>query len=342
MGDEGPHENEITPTTPTCSCACHDDSVWRRVKRKMDPTTLLSFESFKSTATASTSTAGAGGFAGVSQLELDQLRETIKAQEEKIQALCDELDEERNASATAANETMAMILRLQGEKAAAQMEARQFKRFADERIAHDDGELEELEEEIKSKDDSITLLSLQIETYRDKLKRHGIEPDGETESESESDDDGRGVVEQPDYKDNVSSETVYNKYAIYQNGMTDNREIDMNMKQIFMRLEALEIAKENTRKDVIALRTEKMQLVLLRDVARRLCAQVAAERKMVSKPSGGKFSVFGVFKWVFSVFFQRSKSRGLFGLNNNTIGFLLLMGMSTRFGQAKTLPRAKR
>ena len=41
----------------------------------------------------------------------------------------------------AANETMSMILRLQREKAEVQMEARQFKRFSEEKMSHDAQEI---------------------------------------------------------------------------------------------------------------------------------------------------------------------------------------------------------
>uniref|UniRef100_A0A7N0V440 GTD-binding domain-containing protein n=1 Tax=Kalanchoe fedtschenkoi TaxID=63787 RepID=A0A7N0V440_KALFE len=62
--------------------------------------------------------------------ECTALREIVSSQQETIQELLAELDEERNAAASAANEAMSMILRLQREKAEIQMEARQFKRFA--------------------------------------------------------------------------------------------------------------------------------------------------------------------------------------------------------------------
>ncbi|KAI3519989.1 hypothetical protein L1887_09210 [Cichorium endivia] len=53
-----------------------------------------------------------------------------------IQDLISDLEEERYASASAANEAMSIILKLQREKAEVQMEARQFKRFSG-KMAHD-------------------------------------------------------------------------------------------------------------------------------------------------------------------------------------------------------------
>ncbi|KAG2310104.1 hypothetical protein Bca52824_021661 [Brassica carinata] len=73
--------------------------------------------------------------------ECHLLRETVASQQESIQDLYAELDEERNAASTAANEAMSMILRLQREKAEVEMELRQFKRFSEEKMEHDQQEL---------------------------------------------------------------------------------------------------------------------------------------------------------------------------------------------------------
>ncbi|KAG0483720.1 hypothetical protein HPP92_011804, partial [Vanilla planifolia] len=56
------------------------------------------------------------------EIEVAALRETVASQQTKIDELSAELEEERNAAATAASETMSMILRLQHEKAELQME----------------------------------------------------------------------------------------------------------------------------------------------------------------------------------------------------------------------------
>ena len=60
-----------------------------------------------------------------------RLRGEKEAAEEAARGLRQDLDAERASAETAASEAMLMIERLQREKAAAQMEARQFKRYAD-------------------------------------------------------------------------------------------------------------------------------------------------------------------------------------------------------------------
>ncbi len=55
-----------------------------------------------------------------------------------------ELEKERNASATAANEAMGMIVRFQEEKTAVLMEARQFQRVVEQKLMHDQEAIEGL------------------------------------------------------------------------------------------------------------------------------------------------------------------------------------------------------
>ncbi|KAI9087564.1 hypothetical protein K1719_030434 [Acacia pycnantha] len=63
-----------------------------------------------------------------------------------LMALYMELDEERNASAVAANNAMAMIMRLQAEKAEIQMEALQYQRLMEEEVEHDEESLRKTKE----------------------------------------------------------------------------------------------------------------------------------------------------------------------------------------------------
>lgn len=106
--------------------------------------------------------------------EVVALRETLVRQQQTVQELVMELDEERNAAASAASEAMSMILRLQREKAEIQMELRQFKRFAEEKMAHDLQELIELDELVLNKEELLERLTFEVECYRKKLLSLGI------------------------------------------------------------------------------------------------------------------------------------------------------------------------
>lgn len=121
------------------------------------------------------------------------LREMVGNQQANIQELCLELEEERNASSSAANEAMSMILRLQREKAEVQMEARQFKRFAEEKMSHDGQEIASLEEAIYKKEQAMQSLTCEIQAYKHRMMSFGF-----TESEAE------GVKSAAGYSRNAS------------------------------------------------------------------------------------------------------------------------------------------
>lgn len=124
------------------------------------------------------------GDSTVARVEIENecvaLREALSSQQQSMQLLCKELEEERSASASAANEAMSMILRLQREKAEIQMEARQYKRYVDERMAYDQHELFEMEDMLYKKDQIIYALSCEVEAYK-----HRIMSFGYTEAEAE-------------------------------------------------------------------------------------------------------------------------------------------------------------
>ncbi|KAL1545630.1 hypothetical protein AAHA92_22329 [Salvia divinorum] len=106
--------------------------------------------------------------------ECTALREMVISQQQTIEDLISELEEERNAASTAANETLSMILRLQKDKAEFQMELRQFKRFAEEKMAHDQQETLGLEDMLYKREEAIQSLACEIEAYRHKMLSYGL------------------------------------------------------------------------------------------------------------------------------------------------------------------------
>ncbi|KAL8517621.1 hypothetical protein ACS0TY_015751 [Phlomoides rotata] len=111
------------------------------------------------------------------------LREMVSNQQQTIQDLFSELEEERNAASSAANEAMSMILRLQRDKAEIQLEARQFKRFAEEKMAHDQEEALLLEDMLYKREEIMQSLSCEVEAYRHRMMSYGL-------TEAEADGDG--------------------------------------------------------------------------------------------------------------------------------------------------------
>lgn len=98
--------------------------------------------------------------------EIAALREALRDEKEALRCLQVELEEERNASTTAANEAMAMIARLQEEKAAVLMEARQFKRMAEERETHNQEAIALLKEMLLEREEETAFLENELAACR--------------------------------------------------------------------------------------------------------------------------------------------------------------------------------
>ncbi|KAF8093817.1 hypothetical protein N665_0377s0027 [Sinapis alba] len=112
--------------------------------------------------------------------------ETMRAQQELLQKITHELDAEREASSSAASEALSMILRLQGEKAALEMEASQYKRMAEEKMCHAETSLTLFEDLIYRKEMEIASLEFQVQAYRCKLLSLGCSDPAEEKKGLES------------------------------------------------------------------------------------------------------------------------------------------------------------
>lgn len=106
--------------------------------------------------------------------EVAALKKTLCNQCRTIKKLYTELEEERKASATAAEEALSMILRLQEEKASEKLEAYQYKRLTDEKMHHAEESLAILEEALFQKEIEIASLKYQIQAYKHKFLRTSV------------------------------------------------------------------------------------------------------------------------------------------------------------------------
>ncbi|KAG0503639.1 hypothetical protein HPP92_003711 [Vanilla planifolia] len=105
-------------------------------------------------------------------LSIDRLKAILKAERRVMSALFMELEEERSASAIAANQTMAMITRLQEEKAAVQMEALQYQRMMEEQSEYDQEALQLLNELMVKREKEKLELEKELELYRHKVHKY--------------------------------------------------------------------------------------------------------------------------------------------------------------------------
>ncbi|KAL1188761.1 Myosin-binding protein 2 [Cardamine amara subsp. amara] len=94
------------------------------------------------------------------------LEESLREERAARAAVCVELDKERNAAASAADEAMAMIHRLQDEKATVEMEARQFQRMVEEKSTFDAEEMVILKDILIRREREKHFLEKEVEAYR--------------------------------------------------------------------------------------------------------------------------------------------------------------------------------
>lgn len=106
----------------------------------------------------------------VSEVDGENIVERLKRQVDYdrrcISSLYKELEEERNASAIATNEAMAMITRLQEEKAALHMESLQYLRMMEEQAEYDMDALEKANDLLTEKEQELQDLEAELEFYR--------------------------------------------------------------------------------------------------------------------------------------------------------------------------------
>lgn len=103
-------------------------------------------------------------------MTVEKLKSALRTERKTLNALYAELEEERSASAVAANQTMAMINRLQEEKAAMQMEALQYQRMMEEQSEYDQEALQLLNELMIKREKEKQELEKELEIYRRKVQ----------------------------------------------------------------------------------------------------------------------------------------------------------------------------
>ncbi|KAG0613942.1 hypothetical protein M758_6G139300 [Ceratodon purpureus] len=101
--------------------------------------------------------------------KVHELLRALQAERETMASLYSELEQERNSSATAASEALAMISRLQEEKAAIQMESWQFQRMVMEKAMYDQEAIEVLKEILAKQEEERLDLEEEVRLYKERL-----------------------------------------------------------------------------------------------------------------------------------------------------------------------------
>ena len=127
---------------------------------------------------------------------LHHLKRQVRMDRKSLMALYMELDEERSASAVAANNAMAMITRLQAEKAAVQMEALQYQRMMEEQAEYDQEALQEMNNILAKREEELKDLEAELEAYR---QNYGCLKEVDFEGQGDESDEGYQVLKLPSY-----------------------------------------------------------------------------------------------------------------------------------------------
>jgi hypothetical protein len=114
----------------------------------------------------------------VSEIEgesaVDRLKRQVEHDKKLLSALYKELEEERNASTIAVNQAMAMITRIQEEKATLHMEALQSLRMMEEQAEYDMEALQKTNDLLTEKEKEVQDLEEELEFYRSKFPNEAI------------------------------------------------------------------------------------------------------------------------------------------------------------------------
>ncbi|ONI31779.1 hypothetical protein PRUPE_1G330400 [Prunus persica] len=128
-------------------------------------------------------------------MTIEKLKTVLRAERKALNELYAELEEERSASAVAASQTMAMINRLQEEKAAMQMEALQYQRMMEEQSEYDQEAMQLLNELMVKREKEKQEVERELEICRKKVQDYEAKErmmilrrmkDGSTRSRSSS------------------------------------------------------------------------------------------------------------------------------------------------------------
>ncbi|ERN01383.1 hypothetical protein AMTRI_Chr03g147510 [Amborella trichopoda] len=101
---------------------------------------------------------------------VDRLKRQVEFDRKSMRALYRELEEERSASAISVNQAMAMITRLQEEKAMMQMESQQYQRMMEEQAEYDQEALQKLNDLLDKREKEMKDLEEEVKMYRKEQK----------------------------------------------------------------------------------------------------------------------------------------------------------------------------
>ncbi|KAL2515937.1 putative myosin-binding protein 6 [Forsythia ovata] len=176
---------------------------------------------------------------------LSRLKRQVRLDRKSLIELYMELDEERSASAIAANNAMAMITRLQAEKAAVQMEALQYQRMMEEEAEYDQEALQVMKDLLLKREEDTKVLESELEAYREKYGH--FKKVGSDSCEADADENYQEIKSQSlssfgeksdcgssSGADQNENERPYDRSMEYGGGISDESHLDFESERSYL------------------------------------------------------------------------------------------------------------
>ncbi|KAF6151438.1 hypothetical protein GIB67_020662 [Kingdonia uniflora] len=90
----------------------------------------------------------------------------------------------------------------------------------------------------------------------------------------------------------------------------------------------LEVDMESMKPAIISMRTDKVQLILLKEIAQQQCKDMSPERRLPGRKPSRSFSMISLLKWIMSFVFgskRAHQSKYMFNVSESNDGLLLLL-----------------
>ncbi|XP_022866176.1 probable myosin-binding protein 5 isoform X2 [Olea europaea var. sylvestris] len=172
---------------------------------------------------------------------LSCLKRQVRLDRKSLIELYMELDEERSASAIAANNAMAMITRLQAEKATVQMEALQYQRVMEEEAEYDQEAMQVMKDLLLKREEEIKVLESELEAYREKyghikkVGRGSVEADADENYQEIKSQSSSSFGEKSDCgSSSGENERPYDRSMEYGEGISDELQLDFENERSYL------------------------------------------------------------------------------------------------------------
>ncbi|KAJ6296953.1 hypothetical protein OIU78_022637 [Salix suchowensis] len=207
--------------------------------------------------------------------EIDRLKRQVEHDKKVLSSLYKELEEEKNASTIAVNQAMAMITRIQEEKATLHMESLQCLRMMEEQAEYDMEALQKTNDLLTEKEKEVQDLEEELEFYRSKFSNEVIfgTPFSDRKATGDKENDSREQNSEVGVEQNGGAE---------EKSSSSHQELDLDslineVSDLSQKLEALEADQNFLEHSINSIRYGEEGLQFIQEIASHL-KRIAKDR----------------------------------------------------------------